>query len=415
MNRLALLCVGLLLVPSVARACAWDSDTLEAEARGVPDVIRALSGRFERNPPLYYEMRLARVEREVRTAPQKLELYDDAIVACDRLGRGDDALAWAAKKKTRLQVLDAKRPNVREHWYRFWANLGTVRAHRWIHNGADRKRIGEVRQARDEIARAISINHDAHFGREKYQLKALQWIVAPPKLKEPTEKLPDFLGLSSKKHIDGGSGIDLMHLKDRRYGDAERGLTGLITLGAAWQSIDIFNALRYVEAWRGDRTVTYLLHLRLRELAHAGRGSLHPQAPAPPLLVQAFEPAKAADIMGVQQIYEPEASDMNHAYARLRQDADDWHARRTQFMLVRLETGRHPDTDSTFWNGWDDGAPPTLARSKWRQLTAPQSPDEWATAVKSGLLLLLFSLTGSVLLLIRFLKRRRKQLEARAG
>src|SRR5690554_4853590 len=39
-------------------ACLWDYDTLRAEARGVPGVAEIITGRFERNPPLYYEMRL---------------------------------------------------------------------------------------------------------------------------------------------------------------------------------------------------------------------------------------------------------------------------------------------------------------------------------------------------------------------
>src|SRR5438105_1575377 len=77
-----------------ASACIWDRDTLATEVSGIMDTVRVITGRFERNPPLYYEMRLKRVAAEVVASPDKLELYDDAGVACDRLGRDDEALHW---------------------------------------------------------------------------------------------------------------------------------------------------------------------------------------------------------------------------------------------------------------------------------------------------------------------------------
>ena len=67
-----------------ASACMWDSDTLAMEAKGLPDAVRVISGRFERNPPLYYEMRLNRVTKELRTRPNDLDLYDDAGVSAAR-------------------------------------------------------------------------------------------------------------------------------------------------------------------------------------------------------------------------------------------------------------------------------------------------------------------------------------------
>lgn len=45
------LVLWLLLIIIPARACLWDSDTLETEAKGLPGILKIITGRFERNPP----------------------------------------------------------------------------------------------------------------------------------------------------------------------------------------------------------------------------------------------------------------------------------------------------------------------------------------------------------------------------
>src|SRR5262245_54257239 len=95
----AIALVAFLVVPGPLWACLWDRDTLAAEARGIPDIIQVITGRFERNPPLYYEMRLKRATARIADHPDDLEAYDDAGVACDRLGLGDEAIGWMEKKR----------------------------------------------------------------------------------------------------------------------------------------------------------------------------------------------------------------------------------------------------------------------------------------------------------------------------
>jgi tetratricopeptide (TPR) repeat protein len=113
--RRTLAALALLLgLPLAVAACLWDRDTPADEARGMPEVVAVLTGRFARNPPLYYEMRLARVTARLRDHPGDLAAYDDAGVACDRLGRGDEAIAWMEKKRAQLETLDASRPEVKE-------------------------------------------------------------------------------------------------------------------------------------------------------------------------------------------------------------------------------------------------------------------------------------------------------------
>jgi hypothetical protein len=123
-------CLSLLLIVTIliqhsqsANACIWDSDTLAAEARGIPDVIAVIVGRFERQPAKYYEMRLARVTKLLEEDPQNLVAYDDAGAACDRLGRGDEAIAWMERKKAVLETMDETDPIVIEHRYRYLANV----------------------------------------------------------------------------------------------------------------------------------------------------------------------------------------------------------------------------------------------------------------------------------------------------
>ena len=70
--------LGAVLIAATVQACLWDTDTLAAEAAQKPDMLRVITGRFERNPPLYYEMRLARVAKVLVRDPSRLSLYDDA-------------------------------------------------------------------------------------------------------------------------------------------------------------------------------------------------------------------------------------------------------------------------------------------------------------------------------------------------
>lgn len=366
--RRALAVFALLLgLPLSVAACLWDRDTPAQEAMGMPEVVAVLTGRFARNPPLFYEMRLARVAEHLRGYPDDLAAYDDAGVACDRLGRGDEAVAWMGKKRARLDGLDAAEPSVKEAWYRYHANLGTFLVHRWARDGADRAKIGEVKAARDEIAAALKINPNAHFGREKYQLKALEWIVDPPKV-EGWGGLPNLLGWSFDD-IYGES------TTPEEADAAVRGLAGLVVLGNAWESVDIFHALnvalqrdsRGFERGRdgGRNTLAYLAWLRCRELIDAGKGSMLPDAPRGEALKALL---RRPDFVRTDMLLEP-------AFAKLRAEADAWQAARTAFLTKRLKEGRHPDTDPDFWRGYTEPPAPGLPTT-----SVPDAYNAWNTA-----------------------------------
>jgi hypothetical protein len=350
-STLAIVALLLSLPPAVA-ACLWDRDTPANEAKGMPEVVAVLTGRFKRNPPLFYQMRLARVMAHLENHPGDLAAYDDAGVACDRLRLGDEAITWMEKKRAQLETLDASRPEVKEQRYRYHANLGTFLVHRWARQGADRTRIGEVKAARDQIARALEINPNAHFGRETYQLRALEWIVDPPKA-EGSQYLPNLLGWSCDD-------IYGQRTDPRDADDAVRGLAGLIVLGNAWESVDVFHALNvalqrdsmgYERGREGGRnTLAYLAWLRCRELIDAGKRSMLPDAPRGERLKSLLPRPDfvRADLL------------LDSAFLKLRAEANAWHVARTAFMNTRLNEGRHPDTDPSFWDGYTERPAPGL-------------------------------------------------------
>ncbi|AGA28477.1 hypothetical protein [Singulisphaera acidiphila] len=350
--RRTLTALALLLgIPLSVGACLWDRDTPADEAKGMPEVVAVLTGRFERNPPRFYEMRLARVTAQLESHPEDLAGYDDAGVACDRLGRGDEAISWMEKKRAILEKHEDSLPEVKEQRYRYHANLGTFLVHRWVRQGADRSKIDEVKAARDEIAKALEINPNAHFGREKYQLQAIQWIIDPPRA-AGLQDLPNILGWSM--------GMIQEQPNAQQADDAVRGLAGLIVLGNAWESVDIFHALNaalqndtlgFARNREGGRnTLAYFAWLRCRELIDAGKNSMLPDAPKGEALKGTLP---RPDFVEGALLLDP-------IFTKLRAEADAWHTVRNAFMTRRLNEGRHPDSDPSFWDGYTELPAPKL-------------------------------------------------------
>jgi tetratricopeptide (TPR) repeat protein len=316
------------LFPSACRACLWDDDTLRTEARGLPGLAEILTGRTERNPPLYYQMRLERVTAQLAADPDNLAAYDNAAVACDRLGRSDEAIEWMARKRAALN----RNPDS-EHEYRYLANLGTFHAHRWIRAGADPEDMADLETAKDLIADAIELNPDAHFGREKYQLLAIEWLLNPVSISiwHPTL-------------LKGANAnIDLKNKSEAK--DAIEGLTGLMVLGDAWESFDILEALYDAIAGMQHASLARVAVLRLAELRTQGKTSLHPD----------WDP----ELMPPVSRYIPRnEEDIDAWFTEARSEADAWRSVREQYMLAKLQAGEHPDTHPDFWNDWKSPSNP---------------------------------------------------------
>lgn len=140
-------------------ACMWDSDTIDDEVRGIPEKQLLLSNRWFRHSEAYYEDRIQRLEQKVDLS---LEEHDDLAVAWERVGEYDKALKVLDLKFQKLQ----KEPNP-DHLYRYHANRGTILAH-----------STRYQEGLKELESALAINPEAHFGREKYQVLALKYILA---------------------------------------------------------------------------------------------------------------------------------------------------------------------------------------------------------------------------------------------
>jgi tetratricopeptide (TPR) repeat protein len=147
-----LLFSGAVCVSSIA--CLWDYDTLEMERREFPDTLELITGKFLRHSEAFYEWRVA--DREKRFAEESSpELYDDLAVAHEKLGHHDKAIELMRQKQVKFPGL-----------YETHANLGTF----YIH-------AGELERGIEEIEKAIEINPDAHFGREIYQKRLVEYVM----------------------------------------------------------------------------------------------------------------------------------------------------------------------------------------------------------------------------------------------
>jgi tetratricopeptide (TPR) repeat protein len=154
-SRTRLAVAVVLLLPPAAAACLWDYDTLAQERGRFPTVLELITGKYLRHSPEFYEWRAADRRKRLAADPSNLSLHDDLVVALDRLGRYDQALA-AVETAARL----------RPGRYETEANWGTVLLH-----------AGRLEEGLAHIDAAVRINPDAHFGREVYQQKLVRWVI----------------------------------------------------------------------------------------------------------------------------------------------------------------------------------------------------------------------------------------------
>jgi hypothetical protein len=271
--------------------------------------------------------------------------------------------------------------------------------------GADRARIDNVKAARDQIARALEINPNAHFGRERYQLKAIEWIIDPPN-GDGSEFLPNLLGWPVKDEYKTQVDPNAADL-------AVRGLLGLIVLGNAWESVDVFYALNIAlqhdtlgfprGAEAGRNVLAYYAWRRAYELIDAGSGSMLPGQPR-------GEPLKAR-LAGPPLVMQNKWFD--ETITELRTEADSWQSARSAFMIERMKEGHHPDTDLDFWRGYTER--PALRLVTWRSLPPEVTVEPRAhwRPTRRAMILMGGVVWTALLLIIAVRDRRRKAGDAR--
>ena len=381
-------------IATQSRACLWDRDTLAAEARGLPGVIDIIVGRFDRWPDEVYATRLERVERDVEADPTRLDLYDDAGVACDRLGRHTEAIEWMARKRA---ALDAESRDQADHEYRYLANLGTFYAHRWLANGADRGDMGDIERARDLIADAIELNPDAHFGREKYQLAAIKWIIDAP-----TDKTSPHAGAFVRWTRDfpflDPEPVRVYSIADEIPSEQViEGLTGLVVLGNAQSSIDIHYAIATAARAHGDSHVAYLALLRCDELLRDGHrpisGALQP-----------FGRFTSDGTAFTEVIDTGPRAQVEAYFETARRAAIDRNSSRDTYILAQIAAGKHPDTHAEFMAGFKEPRAPKVPNG----FLGLDSMQQWILSVVMLFFMLPMGIAAALWFGIRHLIRRNR-------
>ncbi|RIJ97593.1 MAG: hypothetical protein DCC46_12600 [Armatimonadetes bacterium] len=323
-------------VPS-GLACIWDGDTLAAEVRHRGYlVLDALTGRFDRLPPEYYRKRYEIASERIAKDPSALAAYDNAAVACERLGRTDEAIDWMLKKQAAMEALPvhdrAARDDAR---YRFHANIGTFYAHRWVAGGAKRD-DPDALAALDHLTKCMAINPEAHFGREVVQLGMIEWLNS-----ERKQPLGDHLAERVMSSVP--------YAMDSSNNVLAEGLAGLVLLGAAWESVDVYNCMAHTLNFSFDSSLSFVAALRVEELLQSGKRPLDQSE------------GWRITLDDAASFWEDEykkryRTELTKVYSQLRAAGDEYVRKRNEYVLARLAEGRHPDSDGGFWSDWTEPA-----------------------------------------------------------
>jgi tetratricopeptide (TPR) repeat protein len=231
-----------------ALACMWDHDTLAEESLGKKDVLEIVTGKLRHHATAWYEAKIAYTQPMIDGGKAPRDRYDDLAVALAKTGKLDDALAVMADKEARF-------PGE----YTTEANTGTFLAMK-----------GDTAGAIDHLQKAIAINPDAHFGREKYQLALLAWmdkVAADPKLVESET----FTGVPISEEMlmairpgDGG-----LNTPTKKELDAQIvAITGLIRFGGNDQNMHLWFTLGVALGWEGHKNLGIRALRRAELLGH---------------------------------------------------------------------------------------------------------------------------------------------------
>lgn len=220
MRNVCVLAALLLALAAPAGACLWDYDTIAEEERGLPSLEDAIVGRYEVHTREYYERRRDLLEPKAAQGALAESEYDDLAVAHERLGAYERAIALMVEKH-------GKWPGR----YTTEANRGTFLVH-----------AGKLEEGLAHLEEAIRIRPDAHFGRERYQVAAIRFVIAtkkdPQHLDRHTILGPTMEAALGFDLSSSGSRLPLRssasELYERYPGmreDVYSGIVGMLTLG----------------------------------------------------------------------------------------------------------------------------------------------------------------------------------------
>jgi tetratricopeptide (TPR) repeat protein len=164
-----ILSVVLILGTGSCPACLWDSETMTVEKARFPEALQIMTGNFPRHSMEFYRWRAANCQQALGKGGATSPVYDDLAVSQHKLGDHRAAIATMMEKEKLFPGL-----------YETYSNLGTF----YIYTG-------EPDEAVKWIDKALAINRDAHFGREKYQRWLVLWAQEPRPAQTEEAAMPD--------------------------------------------------------------------------------------------------------------------------------------------------------------------------------------------------------------------------------
>lgn len=154
MKILATAVLSLTLLSSSV-ACYNDSDSRYYERFSMPNDVQLSEGDFPTHSKYYFEWKIKDRLSKIEKDKTNLDLYDDLAVAYEKSGQADKGIA------VMLSILKNNPDR-----YSSLSNLGTF----YIH-------IGKYDEGLKYLKKAIEINPKAHFERERYQIKTVEYIM----------------------------------------------------------------------------------------------------------------------------------------------------------------------------------------------------------------------------------------------
>lgn len=214
----------LFIVFFISLACMWDSDTIEMETRQFPGTLELITGKFLRHSDEFHEWRIQDRLNRIKQSPDSIKYYDDLAVSYSKLKRDKEAIEIMIE----VEKLSPNR-------YETQANLGTF----YIHDG-------DLKNGINHINKALEINPEAHFGRERYQKYLAEYLLSKQengKIQLPLSSMyNEYSGSSSNnKKIDFynhllnefNKSVDssYSYLPDLELNNAIEGIKGMMKFG----------------------------------------------------------------------------------------------------------------------------------------------------------------------------------------
>ncbi|MEM9417869.1 MAG: tetratricopeptide repeat protein [Planctomycetota bacterium] len=308
-----------------ASACLWDYDTLKQEAARFPGTIELLAGKFNRHSSVFYEWRIE--DRTAKLAElsggEALPLMDDLAVAYDKVGRTDEGIALMRE----ALAIDADR-------YETHANLGTLLVHA--------KRYEE---GLEHLRRAVEINPDAHFGREKWQIYLIEYILERMR---PGGELSLPLRVAGEDHphlehqltLSFQKFLGTKNLPEGWREDAIRGIEGMMRFGNHDSPVlnEALGDLLGGRSYEGEQRLAARAYLKAAaQMDDPEDADLYRLAADQALSGQRYSKLRREDV---------ELSSVEAEFLRETQEGDAWFA-----QIIADETewiASHPDPESAY-------------------------------------------------------------------